>query len=315
MHAGEKHILWLTENYPPLRGGMSQSCDRIVNGLRKHGFRIHIIHFTNRNEPFITDSIHNGSYSVIPIYENEAHTANLCWNYIGRMPYTFSKVVSFGGYIPILTGPVYAKWMQIPLVTLLRGNDFDTSVFNSRRRSLLDDALLGSESVGCVSMDEVQKIKRLYPGLHPAYTPNGIEIKEWEVLPSDKKFAETWRLEKLDGRLSLGIFGQVKEKKGLEVLLQGIKKSEVSHRYFLIVTGAENEQLRDILVPAGIRFELLPFLDRSELVKYYAACDAVVIPSHYEGMPNVMLEAGALGVPVIASATGGMKDVMAGFDT
>jgi glycosyltransferase involved in cell wall biosynthesis len=230
------------------------------------------------------------------------------------MPYSFSKVVSFGGYLPILAGPVFTKWMQLPLITLLRGNDFDTSVFNPRRRSLLDDALLASESVGCVSMDEVQKIKKLYPGLRPAYTPNGIESKEWEVLPSDKKFAEKWRRENLNGRLCLGIFGQVKEKKGLEVLLDGIRKSEISQHYFLLVTGAENAQLTDILASSETRFELLPYLDRSELVKYYAACDAVVIPSHYEGMPNVMLEAGALGIPVIASATGGMKDVLADFD-
>jgi hypothetical protein len=29
--------LWLTETYPPSRGGMAQSCDRIVRALRARG--------------------------------------------------------------------------------------------------------------------------------------------------------------------------------------------------------------------------------------------------------------------------------------
>ncbi|MEL7006414.1 MAG: glycosyltransferase, partial [Bacteroidota bacterium] len=33
-------------------------------------------------------------------------------------------------------------------------------------------------------------------------------------------------------------------------------------------------------------------------------------PSFYDGMPNVMLEAGALGIPIIASNVDGMADVI-----
>jgi glycogen(starch) synthase len=41
----------------------------------------------------------------------------------------------------------------------------------------------------------------------------------------------------------------------------------------------------------------------------------IAIPSHYDGMPNVLLEAGALGIPVLASRTGGMIDVLAVIET
>jgi glycosyltransferase involved in cell wall biosynthesis len=54
----------------------------------------------------------------------------------------------------------------------------------------------------------------------------------------------------------------------------------------------------------------LPFADRWELLSIYPACDYVAIPSFYDGMPNVLLEAGALGVPVVASTAGGMVDVL-----
>jgi glycosyltransferase involved in cell wall biosynthesis len=37
----------------------------------------------------------------------------------------------------------------------------------------------------------------------------------------------------------------------------------------------------------------------------------MVIPSFYDGLPNVLLEAAALGIPMIASTAGGMDDLLA----
>ena len=50
--------------------------------------------------------------------------------------------------------------------------------------------------------------------------------------------------------------------------------------------------------------------DRLDLLPLFAACDAVVVPSFYDGLPNVVLEATALGVPLVASNAGGMADLL-----
>ena len=60
----------------------------------------------------------------------------------------------------------------------------------------------------------------------------------------------------------------------------------------------------------AVAHTLLPFLDRFELLTVYAACDVVALPSFYDGLPNVALEAAALGIPLLASDAGGLADLV-----
>jgi hypothetical protein len=41
-------VLWITQNYPPSKGGMSESCDRIVYNLRQSGLVIDVLHLFER---------------------------------------------------------------------------------------------------------------------------------------------------------------------------------------------------------------------------------------------------------------------------
>jgi glycosyltransferase involved in cell wall biosynthesis len=61
----------------------------------------------------------------------------------------------------------------------------------------------------------------------------------------------------------------------------------------------------------GLSYTVAEFADRYDLIARYLACDYAVLPSFYDGMPNVMVEAAALGVPLIAARAGGMADFLA----
>jgi len=304
--------LWLTETYPPSRGGMAQSCDRIVRGLRFDGVVVDVVHFTRRaRAPWVVEEQRGGSYMGCVLDEDHAHGLNRAWNAVSARTATATHVVSFGGALPLLAGPVYAAWLGVPHIALIRGNDFDTGVFSVRRREVLDDALSRSALVCAVSQDKVDRIAALHAGVRVIRIPNGIELDGWSFAPSDVERARAWRATTVTpGRRVIGVFGQLKLKKGGVFLLDSLLRSGRSEEFHVVMAGVLEPEMQAWLTEHPLEHTVLPFLDRHELLPWYAACDFVAIPSFYDGLPNVLVEAAALGVPMIAARTGGMADVL-----
>ena len=301
-------ILWLTENYPPQRGGMAQSCDRIIDGLRKEGFLIDILHFTERGVPFQSTQQLNGTYTCIPFKESESHTVNLAWNY--HQQKEISMLVCFGGYLGVLAAPVFAKWLNVPLLSMIRGNDFDTSIFTPRKRDLLKDLFEVSTVICSVTTDKKEKIEKFFNAKNVVYIPNGIDLSAWEPSRSELDFATKWKTENASDKLVVGIFGQLKAKKGLDFFIHATASITNHEQLHLLLIGEIAEETLQLLRESGIAYSHFSFMDRYELMPYYLCCDCIAIPSYYDGMPNVLLEAGALSIPVLASQVGGMKDVI-----
>jgi glycosyltransferase involved in cell wall biosynthesis len=71
--------------------------------------------------------------------------------------------------------------------------------------------------------------------------------------------------------------------------------------------GPDSASLVEILRKSGVSGTVLPWTDPAEL---YRAMDVMVIPSRYEGLPLVMLEALSSGTPVLGSDRDGMRDLL-----
>jgi len=101
----------------------------------------------------------------------------------------------------------------------------------------------------------------------------------------------------------LAAISRLSPEKGIEYLMQAIAglKSNVNLKLLLIGEGERAEELKGLSADydIGNRVRFLGWQDNP--FKYLSKCDAFVLPSVYEGFPNVILEAMACGVPIIAT--------------
>ena len=99
--------------------------------------------------------------------------------------------------------------------------------------------------------------------------------------------------------------------KGVEELFCAVRRlwTEGFHVHLQLL-GFFEEQYRqevDRLVAGGMT-EFFGF--QKEPLPFYQNCDCVVLPSYHEGMSNVLLEAAAVGRPIIASDIPGCREAV-----
>lgn len=151
--------------------------------------------------------------------------------------------------------------------------------------------------------------------------PCGVDLSLFRPIDRDEARAE---LGIPDGRRLVVFVGRIDPLKGIDTLLRAIRELVDSHPEWRetlvlsIVGGSaeddadsmtqEQRRLARLREELGIR-DVVTFWGaqgQETLPYFYAAADAVVMPSHYESFGMVALEAIACGTPVIASEVGGL---------
>lgn len=311
-------ILWITERYPPLTGGMAVSALRQVQGLRGRGLRVDVIAFTETDPRVLVNTVprDGGVDHHLDRSPRRGLTAQRAWRLAshaqGREPYT--AVVGFGAGMPGYLAVTFAAWLGCRSLVLVRGNDFDQDWFELHRSLWVREALSRASVIGVVAHDMIRRIRALFPHQVIRFVPNGVDTAGLELLPRDEAVRSEIRSQlATDGRSIVGLFGELKYKKGVPFWLGAIREAGLIDRVALLVVGKwVDEETRAILndpqlAPPSIH---LPFSSRNRLPGLYKACDFVALPSLFDGMPNVLLEAMALGVLPIVSDAGAMGEIV-----
>ncbi len=121
--------------------------------------------------------------------------------------------------------------------------------------------------------------------------PNGVEIRGRMDSQGEK----------------LVYVGRLTRKKGVEYLISAMKL--VRDVDLLIVgDGQDRERLEKMAV--GLPVEFVGRVPPERVYEYLRQAKILILPSLYEGLPNVILEAMSMGVPVIATRVGGIPDLV-----
>src|SRR4029077_19249917 len=74
--------------------------------------------------------------------------------------------------------------------------------------------------------------------------------------------------------------------------------------------GEKRQALQQQIALSGLTGSVYLAGVRNDLDRFIAQLDLFVLPSYTEGMPNVVLESCAAGVPVVATAVGGTPEII-----
>jgi len=109
-------------------------------------------------------------------------------------------------------------------------------------------------------------------------------------------------------RRGLLFVGRLVRRKGVEVLLEALREIEGVE---LIVVGDGPERRRLESRAAGLPVRFVGEQPPAAVLDEMQRAEALVLPAlHGEGLPNVILEAMASGLPVVASRSGGVGEVV-----
>jgi glycosyltransferase involved in cell wall biosynthesis len=140
---------------------------------------------------------------------------------------------------------------------------------------------------------------------------NGIDTTRF--IPHDKTSARAAL--GLPGKATLlGTIGRIefnqKQQNFLVQTFSNVWKSDPAIHLVITGDGPDRERLIALIGELGLQDRITLLLWQADSALVYSALDLLIIPSRFEGVPLVMLEALACGIPVVGSARDGMKDLL-----
>jgi len=136
--------------------------------------------------------------------------------------------------------------------------------------------------------------------------PNGINLEAFDKMHDDDNVLSKYDLERDNYVLYIGRLTPLKGVQYLIKAFKAIKKKYANLKLVIVGTGDFEHYLRNLA--RGVKNVVFTgYVDSPRVKKsLYANCVAVVVPSSYEGLPMVVLEAMACKKAVIASDVGGI---------
>lgn len=311
-------ILLLNSEYPPVGGGAGNASANIARELAVLGQDVCVL--TTSYEDLPNDEIVDGVRVVrVRAFRHRADRSGafeqgvfILVALIGSVR-LFSRwkpdvILAFFG-VPAGVVAMIAKMVyKIPYVVSLRGGDvpgfrpYDFGTYHKiiaplLRRVWKNAASIVANSTGLRTL--ALKFEHRY---RINIIPNGVDVDRF-ILPADRGWDSPRLL----------FVGRLVHQKGLDLLFPALGKlTELPWQLTVIGDGPQRGLLEELAAKLSIsdRIHFAGWQRGADLNSHYLESNLFLLPSRHEGMPNVVLEAMASGLPVLATRIAGSEELV-----
>ncbi|GBE16487.1 putative teichuronic acid biosynthesis glycosyltransferase TuaC [bacterium BMS3Abin15] len=290
-----------TRGFPGVQGGVENHCEYLYTHLSKMGCDITV--FTRK--PYVTDE--SNEYNGVKLISLDCPRNK----FLEAIVHTLKSVIKARKLNPDIlhihaVGPslfaILARFLGMKVVITNHGPDYVRKKWPLPAKIFLKlcerIGIAYANGIITIAGNLAKDIKDNY-GREAAVIPNGVEIPK---LAQTEDYIEKFKLEKQKYILAVGRF--VPEK-GFHDLIDAFVLSGIGEYKLVLVGDADHEDgySRSLKDKAG-KYNgiiLTGFLTGQALNELYSYARLFVLPSYYEGLPIVLLEALSYGLSCIAS--------------
>ena len=289
--------------FPPIKGNARWKYSQVSDKETDDGIEV----FHPRY--LVTPKVGMMFYGVFMFLSVVAFIARL------RRTFDFDLIDSHFVYPDGLAGVLLGRYFGKPVTVSARGSD--VNLYRTMRliRPLLRYALKKADGVVAVSRAlKTAMVELGVPGDRIAVIPNGVDGDKFTQL---SRAEARIRLGLSEGKIVLSV-GHLAEVKGFELLVKAMKVLEQDTRagnlrLVIVGEGGYRKHLEWLIASLGLssRVLLVGAIAHAQLPTWYNAADLFCLASEREGWPNVLMEALACGIPVLATPVGGVPEILA----
>ena len=314
-----RRLIFIAERYPPDLGGVATSAGRISRAFADLGMQVEVLAWTRSLQPgvVVQDGSNPTVYRMGRFREWDAtlpHTMNLIdWlTRSGTYDAIWGHYLSPAGFVAAWVG----RMKGIPSIVSIRGNDLDRDMFPPGDFARLEWTLLNATCITAVTEELACKVAALSARKDTYCLRNAVDTDMFKPLSPDPELRR--RLGIHDDEVVLGFAGDLREKKGLQYLLQALRQVRENRPACLLIIGEvrPSEVVRVMQAIGAGTLEENRILVTGQLPtsadvnRHLALCDVYLQPSLWDGMPNALLEAMAAGCGCIGSDAGGIPEII-----
>lgn len=168
------------------------------------------------------------------------------------------------------------------------------------------------DRVVAVSWDIEKVLKRIYDSKRVLCIHNGIDVEAVRVTIQREAMRKKWQI--AEDAMVIGTVGRLVPVKGHAILLEATRILRAAKQNVTLVVvgdGLLRSELEGTAQRLGMENAVIFAGHQDQAYDFLNMMDIFVLPSLYEGIPMVLLEALALRRPVVATGVGGIPEVIA----